>query len=183
MGGKKIWILGIILIGLCTYFLITGLNKEMSRIEIVPDEELLRPMLAKELGDDPAGWKFDDPQAFFVEYRMERERVRGQEMEMLNDMINSQQIGESRKRQAEEQILSLIDLMEKELVVENMIKAQGYSDALLFCGNDIATVMLYAESLTESDFLRISDTVAAVTGMPREEVQVIQHKQEGIPVQ
>jgi stage III sporulation protein AH len=175
MGKKKIWILGLLLVGLVTYFFVTGLNKEMSRIEIVPDEELLRPMLADDLGD-PSKWKIDDPHAFFVEYRLERDRVRAQELEMLSDMINNQQVGEDQRHQAEEQVLSLIDLMEKELIVENMIKAQGYSDALLFSGKDIATVMLYTESLSESDFLRISDTVAAVTGTPREEVQVIQHK-------
>lgn len=176
MGRKKIWFLSILLVVLATYFFVTGLNKEMSRIEIVPDENLLKPMLADDLSDDPSQWKFDDPHAFFVEYRLERDRVRAQELEMLNDMINNLQVGEDQRRQAEEQILNLVDLMEKELIVENMIKAQGYSDALLFSGKDIATVMIYAENLSESDFLRISDTVAAITGVSREDVQVIQHK-------
>lgn len=176
MGRKKIWFVSILLVGLVTYFFVAGLNKEMSRIEIVPDEDLLKPMLAGDLSEDPSQWKFDDTHAFFVEYRLERDRVRGQELEMLNDMINNQQVGEEQRRQAEEQILTLVDLMEKELIVENMIKAQGYSDALLFSGKGIATVMIHAESLSENDFLRISDTVAAITGVSREEVQVIQHK-------
>ncbi|HHU76738.1 MAG TPA: SpoIIIAH-like family protein [Firmicutes bacterium] len=175
MSGKKAWVIGIILVGLITYFFVSGINKEMSRIEIVPDEELLRPMLAEDLGD-LSEWKLDDPLTFFVDYRLERERVRAQELEMLNEVINNQKVGENQRHQAEEQVLGLIDLMEKELIVENMIKALGYSDALLFSGKGIATVMLYAESLSEGDFMRISDTVAAACGIAREEVQVIQHK-------
>ena len=162
--------------GFVTYFFVTGLEKEMSRIEIIPDEDLLKPMLAGELTDDPSQWKFDDAHAFFVEYRLERDRIRAQELEMLNEMINNPQIGEEPRRQAEEQILALVDLMEKELIVENMVKAQGYSDALLFSGRGIATVMIYAEYLYESDYLRIADTVSAITGVSKEEVQVIQHK-------
>jgi len=176
MGRKKIWFLSILLVGFVTYFFVTGLEKEMSRIEIVPDEDLLKPMLATDLTDDPSQWKFDDAHAFFVEYRLERDRIRAQELEMLNEVINNPQVGEEPRRQAEKQILNLVDLMEKELTVENIIKAQGYSDALLFSGKGITTVMIYAESLSESDFLRIADTVSAITGVSREDVQVIQHK-------
>lgn len=176
MGRKKIWYLSILLVVLVTYFFVTGLEKEMSRIEIVPDADLLQPMPAADLTDDPSQWKFDDAHAFFVEYRLERDRVRGQELEMLNEIVNNPQIGEEQRLQAEKQILNLVDLMEKELIVENIIKAQGYSDALLFSGKGITTVMIYAENLSENDFLRISDTVSAITGVSREDVQVIQHK-------
>lgn len=175
MSRKIGWFLSVLLVATVTYFFISGLEKEMSRIEIVPDEELLQPILSGELSDDPSGWQFDDAHAFFVEYRLERERVRGQEMEMLNEMINNPQVGADARSEAEKQLLNLVDIMEKELIVENMLKAQGYKDALLFARKDTATVMIDAETLNEDDFLRIADAVSSVTGVAREQVQIIQH--------
>lgn len=176
MNRKMIWVFSIFLVAIVTYVFLTGVEKEMSRIEITPDEEMFQPLLSEDLSDDPEQWKFDDPQAFFVEYRLERDRVRGQEMEMLNEMINNPQVGAEARLEAEQQLLHLVNLMEKELIIENMLKAQGYKDALLFSRRKGTTVMIEAEKLDAEDFLRIAEMVAATIEISREEVQVIQHK-------
>ncbi len=175
MSRKTVWILSVILVAAAIYFFIGGVEKEMSRIEIVPDGDILRPIFSGELPDDIDGWQLDDAHDFFVEYRLERDRVRGQEMEMLNDMINNPQVGPEARTEAEKQLLNLVDLMEKELIIENMLIAQGYNDALLFTRKGVATVMIDAEKLDEDDFLRIAEIVSSVTGVSREQVQVIQH--------
>ncbi|RJX28026.1 MAG: SpoIIIAH-like family protein [Dethiobacter sp.] len=176
MNRKTVWFLSIFLVAVVTYFFVGGLEKEMSRIEIAPDEEIFRPILSGDLSDDPAKWQFDDAHAFFVEYRLERDRVRGQEVEMLNEMINNPQVGAEARNEAEKQLLNLVDLMEKELIIENMLKAQGYNDALLFARKGVATVMIHAEQLSEGDFIRITEMVSAISGVSREQVQIIQHK-------
>lgn len=132
MQRKMVWILGLILVLVVAYVFLTGVEKEMSRIEIMPDEEIFKPLLADDLAVDPEHWKFDDAAAFFVEYRLERDRVRGQEIEMLNEMIDNPRVGAEARLEAEQQLLHLVDLAERELIVENMLKAQGYKDALLF---------------------------------------------------
>ncbi len=175
MSKRSLWIITIMLVGAVTYLLVSGLEKEMSQVEVVSDESMLRPMISGDISEDPSRWDFDDAQAFFVEYRLERDRVRGQELEMLNDMINNPQVGEDARREAEIHVLNLVELMEKELIVENMLKAQGYHDALLFSRQGMATVMVYAEELSENDYLRIAEMVSVITGVSREHVQVIQH--------
>ena len=145
----------------------------MSRVEITPDEEMFQPLLSP---DTPMirAMEIVIP-GVFVEYRLERDRVRGQEMEMLNKMINNPQVGAEARLEAEQQLLHLVNLMEKELIVENMLKAQGYKDALCFPAENY-TVMIEAEKLDAEDFLRIAEMVAATIEISREEVQVIQHK-------
>ncbi len=176
MDRKKIWVLSVILVAAVTYFFISGIEKEMTRIEMLPDEDVFQPMLADNLNEDPSQWAFDDTHTFFVEYRLERDRVRGQEMEMLNDMINNPQVGEEARREAEKQLLTLVEMMEKELIIENMLKAQGYADAILFTRKGVSTVMIYTDTLSEEDFLQVADMVSAVTGVSREQVQIIQQK-------
>lgn len=174
MEKKRIWLIGAILGLMIIYVLVNILEKEMSLIEVTPDESTVTQMLADELPEDPTNWKFDDAHAFFVEYRLERDRVRGHELEMLNDIINNAQAGVESRREAELQVLKLVDLMEKELIVENMLKAQGYTDAIFFGGKDGVTVMIHTEHLGEDEFWRIADMVAAISGVSREKVQVIQ---------
>lgn len=174
MDKKKLWLVGVILGLMVIYLLVNVLEKEMSLIEVTPDESTISPLLAEELPEDPTRWRFDDAHAFFVEYRLERDRVRGQELEMLNDIISNPQAGVETRREAELQILKLVELMEKELIVENMLKAQGYPDAIYFGGKDGVTVMIHTDHLSEEEFFRISDMVSAVAGVSREKVQVIQ---------
>lgn len=176
MRRKTIWILGIILVAAVTYFFIGGLEKEMSRMEVVPDEDAFRPIFSGDLPEEPGKWQFDGDGDFFVEYRLERERIRGQEMEMLKDMINNPQVGPEARQEAEKQLLSLVDLVEKELIIENLLKAQGYNEALLFTRRGVSTVMVDTEKVDEEDFLRVVEVVSSVTGVSREQVQVIQHK-------
>ncbi len=173
---RKYWLIGIILGLILIYFLVHTLEKEMSLIEVVPDESVIQSLLAEEMPNDPAGWKYDDAHAFFVEYRLERDRVRGQELEVLNDIINNTYAGADSRREAEIQVLKLVELMEKELIVENMLKAQGYKDAIFFGGKDGVTVMVHSEGLSEEEFWRIAEMVAAVAGFPREKIQVIQQQ-------
>jgi stage III sporulation protein AH len=91
-------------------------------------------------------------------------------------MINNPQVGEEARREAEQQLLTLVEMMEKELLIENMLKAQGYADAILFTRKGVSTVMIYTDTLSEEDFLRVAEMVSAVTGVSREQVQIIQQK-------
>ncbi len=174
MSKRNLWIITILLVGVVTYLLVTVLEEEMSQVEVVFDDSTLTPMISGDFTEDPSRWEFDDSQAFFVEYRLERDRVRSQELEVLNEMINNPKVGEDARREAEVQILNLVELMEKELIVENMLKAQGYPDVLLFFRRGVATVMVYAEELVEEDYRRIAELVSVITGAAREQVQVVQ---------
>lgn len=173
---KKYWLIGLILGLIFIYLLVSILEKEMSLMEVTPDQSIIKPLLAEELPEDPTRWKYDDAHAFFVEYRLERDRVRGQELEMLNDIINNTHAGADSRREAETQVLKLVELMEKELIIENMLKAQGYKDAIYFGGKDGATLMIHSKQLSEEEFWRIADMVAAIAGFAREKIQVIQQQ-------
>ncbi|HOB87170.1 MAG TPA: SpoIIIAH-like family protein, partial [Bacillota bacterium] len=77
------------------------------------------------------------------------------------------------KEEAEAMMLEIIQLMEKELMIENMLKAQGYEDALFFYRNRLATVMVKKKELSEREFLQVTEVVAGALDIEREEVKVI----------
>ncbi|NLC10722.1 MAG: SpoIIIAH-like family protein [Firmicutes bacterium] len=170
---RNIWIGSLILLALVTFWLVYNLEREMSQIEITPDKEGQLLTAIKEL-EDPSEWNFDDTKAFIIEYRLERDRVRSQELEMLKDIIDNPNTSEENKKEAERKLLQITDTMDKELLIENIIKARGYEDAVFFYREGIATLLVFGGEVSEEEFVRIAEIVASITGLPREEVQVIE---------
>lgn len=172
---KIIWIASIFVLAVAVYLVIAGLEKEEEHYEVIPDDELksLEPVADFNLDGK---WELDDAEAFFVEYRMQRDRVRSQEVELLEELIHSSQASADARREAEKAIIELVEVMEKELLVENLLKGQGYTDALFFYRNKVATVMLRGEKITEQELAQISDTVAGITGVQPETVKVLVHE-------
>lgn len=169
---KALWAAAMLVLLGGTYWIISGLDTELKRYEVIPDDELhlIGPVMGSaETGD----WGFDESGSFFVEYRLQRERVRSQEIEMLEQLIGNNKASAESKLQAEAMLLDLILLMEQELLVENMLRAQGYDDAIFFYRNRAATVMVKKGELSEREFVQITDAVAGLVGVGREEVQVI----------
>ena len=169
---KVVWL--VIILGLCgaTYWVITGLDAQMQTVEVLPDDDLLiiGPAGEKSAYDD---WSYDQSGAFFVEYRLQRDRVRAQEIEMLEDVLNNQNSSEAAREEAENKLLEIVEVVEQELLIENVLKAQGFEDAVFFFRNRAATVMIKKAELSEREFIQVTETVAGIIGLEREDVQVV----------
>lgn len=110
---------------------------------------------------------------FFVEYRMERERVRGRQVELLQGIINNPDSTEDMRREAQQRLMQVTENMERELHLENLIKAKGYSEAALFIQPGSATVILKNSTINEQDATRIADLVSRVTGYDLNDIVII----------
>lgn len=170
---RKLMTLTLLLVTLVAVWWLVDLNGEM--INVVSPEQPAVPSVVNDPQPLPENWDLDQFKAFFVEYRLQRDRVRASEVEMLNQMIDNPNISPEGKKQAEEQLLTLIEVMEKELLVENMLKAQGYKDAVFFYRGTIANVVVQAESLNEQEFMQIAEMVSSTTGVAMEHVTVVEH--------
>ncbi len=170
---KMLWLLFIAVLAGATYWVISGLEKEMqTSYDLIPDDELL--IIGPVEGTAENGdWGYNHSGAFFVEYRLQRDRVRAQEIEMLEDIMNNPNSSQPAREEAENLLLEIIKLMEQELLVENMIKAQGYDDAVFFYRNRVATLMVKKAELSEREFIQITETVAGAIDIDRSDVQVI----------
>lgn len=111
--------------------------------------------------------------AFFVDYRLKRDRTRGQEIEVLKGLLDHPHTTQESRREAEGELVALVGLMEQELMVENMIRAKGFQDAVLFFQDGMANVVVQARELTEEEFMQIMDITASVTKEKLENIMVI----------
>ena len=174
MHRKYVWLTCLLVLVGVLYWLVT-VEKEVTQREVTPDSDQVIPSVFSEYEPTLENWQFEEIDAFFVEYRLQRDRVRGQEMEILNDFINNPNTTADGKVRAEEQLLKLVDIMEKELLVENLVKAQGYSDAIFFYKETQAHLVLKAGDLTESQFAQLSEMVSVVAGVNMENIVIIEN--------
>lgn len=110
---------------------------------------------------------------FYVEARLERERVRSEQMQALRELMADERAAADARAEAQREILDLTRRAGREAEAESLIKAKGYRDALVFLNERGAVAVVRAARLGPSDSARIADAVAAATGVPFADIRVI----------
>ncbi|MDO4543244.1 MAG: SpoIIIAH-like family protein [Clostridia bacterium] len=115
---------------------------------------------------------------FFEAYRLERDSVRTQELAYL-DAIVAQGADDETLSDAQQQKLTLIENMETELTVEGLLKAKGFSDAIVSLHAGSVNVIVGAETLSDEEVAQILDIVLRETGQKAENVSVLTSESAG----
>jgi stage III sporulation protein AH len=68
---------------------------------------------------------------YFVNYRIEREKMRSQQVEILREIVENPNSAVDVRKDAQKKMLNLTEKMENELKLENLIKAKNYKDAVV----------------------------------------------------
>jgi stage III sporulation protein AH len=110
---------------------------------------------------------------FFVDYKLERDRIRSKQIELFRELINSPQASEETTEAVKELLMKLSDLITYETELENLIKANGFSDAVVIIHDNSADVVIKSESLNQEQVVQVSDLVNRITGTPLEGIRVI----------
>ena len=97
--------------------------------------------------------------SYFTSYRNDRESTRDQEILYYDAIIDSASSTEAAIAAAEQAKLDLIETMEKELAVEGLIKAQGFSDCVIAISDTKVNVVVKSTTLTENEVAQISTIV------------------------
>jgi stage III sporulation protein AH len=113
--------------------------------------------------------------AFFEEYRMDRERARGMQVELLRELMASSSTGEDTRKMAHEQFLRISNNISKEMELENLIRARGFQDAAVFLDNESVTVVVQpGEKMTaDAENDAIAELVSKSTGVAENNVIII----------
>lgn len=110
---------------------------------------------------------------FFVEYRLERERTRGQRVEWLREVINNDNSAAETRQKAQEHLMVISRNMAKEIELENLIRAKGYKDAAVLVDDRAATVIVAVKSLSAEEAARITGLVSRGTGVDSKNIVII----------
>ncbi|HHY91730.1 MAG TPA: SpoIIIAH-like family protein [Firmicutes bacterium] len=107
---------------------------------------------------------------YYTEQRLERDRIRSQEMDTLREIIHNPNSDEANRREAHARLLFLSQQGAKEAEIEGLIKAKDFPDALVYLHPDAVHVLVKVEEITADQAAKIGDIVATASGLPREKI-------------
>ena len=110
---------------------------------------------------------------YFVENRLQREKMRGQRVELLREIINNPSSAADTRQKAQDQLLVISSNINKETEAENLIRAKGFKDCAVFLQNQSVTVIVQAEKISPEEAAKISDIVARSTGISLQNIVII----------
>lgn len=114
-----------------------------------------------------------DASDFFIEYRLERERTRGQRVEYLREVINNGNSANEIRQKAQEHLLAISRNMEKEVELESLVRAKGFKDAAALVDERSVTIIVAAASLSGDETVRIKELASRGTGVEAQNIVVI----------
>jgi stage III sporulation protein AH len=108
---------------------------------------------------------------FFTEYRLERDKVRSERSYLLREIIQNA-TSQDTKQQAQESIIKMTLEKQREMEMENLIKAKGFSDALVFIRDNSVSAVVKTSSLTREEVIQVADVISRISGVKPGDITV-----------
>ena len=115
----------------------------------------------------------DAVETFFSTYRTSRETARAEEMSYLEAIIASETSAEEAKATAETMRENLLNDIEAELVIESLIKAKGFDDAVVTMSTNNINVIVNKSELESQEVAQILSVILEETEYTASEVVVV----------
>lgn len=112
---------------------------------------------------------------YFSQYRTERLTTRNEELLQLDQIISASADNSQEKALALAMKIELTEITEKELLLENLIKAYGFEDAVVVIGleSENVNVITKSQELSTDDAILIYSIVAEEINTSPENVKII----------
>lgn len=108
---------------------------------------------------------------FFTEYRLEREKIRSERSDILRDIMKNAKADDTRHK-AQDTVLKMTMEKQRESEIEGLIKARGYSDALVFIRDNSVSAVVKTTSLTKEDVVQVAEVISRVAGVKAEDITI-----------
>lgn len=110
---------------------------------------------------------------FFSEYRIERDRTRSQQVEILREIVNNQNSSAQVRQEAQQKLMRITEYLEKESKIENALIAKGFKEAVVVIQQNSVMVIVQSNGLRQDEIARISDIVIKVAECKIEDVVIV----------
>lgn len=114
--------------------------------------------------------------AYFVSARLSRTQSRDEAMDALKYMLEDSALEEGAAAVLAQQAQSLARTIETEGKIENIIKAKGFTDCMVYLDSDKVDVIVQSNGLTDSEAAQIMDAVMSEVDVEESNVSIIEIK-------
>lgn len=111
--------------------------------------------------------------SFFSGFRMERERVRGKQIEVLNEVISSQENEPQAQVVAASRLVKITEDMDIEMKAEQILKSKGYPDCVVFMQKGAVTAVIKSAPLVAEEKAELKEMLGRLAECKLEAVSII----------
>ncbi len=112
-----------------------------------------------------------------AEYRMERQRLRGQEVSTLQEIIDSSDAESPMREQAAARLITVMEREEQEVRIEYLLKSTGIPDCVVMLEEGSATILL-PEMLSEAEVERLTAQTARLAALEKGAVSIVMREKD-----
>ena len=116
----------------------------------------------------------DDGESYFVEAKMSRQRARDEAVETLATMLADATLDAEQKERLAVRASDLANSIETEGKIENLIKAKGFEDVMVYYDTERADVIVKTEGLMVNEAAQIKDIILKETPITAQDISIVE---------
>ncbi len=124
-------------------------------------------------GTEYSEYSSDD---YFAQARLDKMTSRDEAIETLKMILGGGDVTDEEIATYTESALTLSTLIESESVIENLIKAAGYEDCIVYLDGDNASIVVKSDGLTASQAASIKDILLSEVSVLAENIRIFEVK-------
>lgn len=117
-----------------------------------------------------------DSDEYFAKARLDKKQSRDESIEVLQSFYYGGDSTEEELAVIAEDVLEVSGYIETETKVENLLKAQGFSEALCYLTSDSANVIVKTAGLDTAQAAQIKSTLLGEIAVPAENITIVEIK-------
>lgn len=125
--------------------------------------------------DEAGQFSINSDSDFFINYRLEREKARSRQLELLQGLIDDASTSAEIRAESQQRIIAQAEAIEQELMLESILVAKYGGEAAVFIQPEKANVVLSLnqDKMSDSEAEKIAALVDNYTGIGYENIIVV----------
>ncbi len=110
---------------------------------------------------------------YFAQARKNRETARDEAIDMIKDIAADIKTNAEAAKTAADKITALTEAVVRESKIEDIIKAKGFEDCVVYIADDNCTVVVKGKDLTPAQSLQITEIVTAQSKISAQKINIM----------
>ncbi len=127
-------------------------------------------------GDDGADATAAYGEAYFAEAKLSRTKARDEAADALKYMLEDANLTTDQMTQLTMEAASIAKSIETEGKIENLIKARGFEECMVYLEEDRIDVLVKCSDMTDSEAAQIKDVILSEVTVPDKNISIIEIK-------
>lgn len=116
----------------------------------------------------------DSEDVYFAEAKLSRSKSRDEAAEALTEMLADASLEASQKAELAMKAAELSESIEVEGKIENLIKAKGFSECMVYYDTNRVDIVVKTDKLEDSEVMQMRDIVIRETSVPVDNISIVE---------